>query len=91
MAHLMVVKRILRYLKETQYFGFCYLSTSSKSLYGFNDADCAGCPTTRRITMGYCVFLRANYIFWPLKKQANIACLSTKAEYCSLTFFVAKF
>ncbi|KAK0581318.1 hypothetical protein LWI29_012417 [Acer saccharum] len=46
-AHLKAAKRILRYLKGTQSFGLRYLSNSSTSLYGFSDADWAGCPTTR--------------------------------------------
>ena len=61
-ANMKAVKRILRYLKGTQQFGLRYLSQSPISLYGFSDADWAGCPTTRRSTTGFCVFLGANCI-----------------------------
>ena len=86
MAYLIVVKRILRYLKGTQQFSLHYLSTSPISLYGFNNAIQASCLITRRSTTSYCFFLRANYISWCSKKQSTIACSNTKAEYFSLAF-----
>ncbi|XP_055962301.1 uncharacterized mitochondrial protein AtMg00810-like [Mercurialis annua] len=84
------VKRILRYLKGTLHFGISFLKHSSLSLYGFCDADWAGCPTTRRSTTGYCIFLGANCISWSSKKQPTISRSSTVAEYRALASTTAE-
>jgi hypothetical protein len=59
-THFQAVKRILRYLQGTLDYGIRLLSHSSLTLYGFSDADWAGCPDTRRSTTGYCIYLGAN-------------------------------
>ena len=89
-TYLKAVKRILRYLKGTQNWGLRYLYNTSPSLYGFSDADWAGCPLTRRSTAGYCVFLGANCISWSSKKQATVARSSTEAEYRSMAHTTAE-
>lgn len=55
--HLQAVKRILRYLKGTSSCGIRFLPCHSPSLVCYVDADWAGCPDTRRSTMGHCIFL----------------------------------
>ncbi|GJX91100.1 ribonuclease H-like domain-containing protein [Tanacetum coccineum] len=40
--------------------------STTDSLIAYSDADWAGCPTTRRSTSGYCVFLGNNYSHGPL-------------------------
>lgn len=40
----MTVKQVLRYVKGTINLEICILSQSSLNLYGFYDADWAGCP-----------------------------------------------
>ena len=62
-VHMTTVKRILRYLKGTISFEFV-ISPSTLQLQVFCDADWVGCPTDRRSTQGYCVFLGANPISW---------------------------
>ncbi|GJR87249.1 ribonuclease H-like domain-containing protein [Tanacetum coccineum] len=39
-------------------------SSTTSSLVAYSDADWAGCPTTRRSTSGYCVFLGNNLLSW---------------------------
>jgi hypothetical protein len=89
-SHFQAVKRILRYLQGTLDYGLRLLSRSSLSLYGFSDADWAGCLDTRRSTTGYCIYLGANCISWSSKKQATVSRSSAEAEYRSMSTTTAE-
>ncbi|XP_060171504.1 uncharacterized mitochondrial protein AtMg00810-like [Lycium barbarum] len=83
-VHLQAVKRILRYVKGTISYGLCITSQYSFRLYGFSDADWAGCATTRRSTTGYSIYLGANCVSWSSRKQNTVARSSAEAEYRAL-------
>nr|GFA68089.1 ribonuclease H-like domain-containing protein [Tanacetum cinerariifolium] len=51
------LKRILRYVRVIVDFGLQLYASATTSLVGYTDADWAGCPSTRRSTSEYCVFL----------------------------------
>jgi hypothetical protein len=56
-CHLVVVKRILRYLVSTPCFGIWYPKGSTFDLIGYSDSDYAGCKVDRKSTSGTCQFL----------------------------------
>ncbi len=90
MAHYKLVKRILRYVRGTTSLGIIIHASSTLDLYGFSDADWAGCPTTRRSTTGFCTFLGSNCISWSAKKQPTVARSSAEAEYRAMASTAAE-
>ncbi|GJU26823.1 ribonuclease H-like domain-containing protein [Tanacetum coccineum] len=79
--HLAALKRILRYVRGTLDYCLQLYSSSTSSLVAYSDADWAGCPTTRRSTSGYCVFLGNNLLSWSSKRQCTLSRSSVEAEY----------
>nr|GEX45780.1 ribonuclease H-like domain-containing protein [Tanacetum cinerariifolium] len=65
-------------------------SSSTTDLVAYSDADWAGCPTTRRSTSGYCVFLGNNLLSWSAKRQPTLSRSSAKAEYRDVSNTVAE-
>ena len=51
--HWIAVKRIFRYLKGTQQYGFLYNKSDSSNCVGFSDADWGGDLDDRKSTSGY--------------------------------------
>nr|GEV39392.1 ribonuclease H-like domain-containing protein [Tanacetum cinerariifolium] len=58
-----------------------HLSAPKRILRYVRDADWAGCPTTRRSTSGYCVFLGNNLFSWSSMRQPMLSRSSAEAEY----------
>ncbi|GKB91174.1 ribonuclease H-like domain-containing protein [Tanacetum coccineum] len=56
-------------------------SSSTTDLVAYSDVDWAGCPTTRRSTSGYCVFLCNNLLSCSSKRQSTLSRSSAEAEY----------
>nr|GEZ87010.1 ribonuclease H-like domain-containing protein [Tanacetum cinerariifolium] len=79
--HLATLKRILWYVRGTLDYGLKLFSSSTTDLVAYSDADWAGCPTTRRSTSGYCVFLGNNLLSWSSKRQLTLSRSSAEAEY----------
>ncbi|GKF07875.1 ribonuclease H-like domain-containing protein [Tanacetum coccineum] len=73
--------RSLQYVRYTLDHGLQLFSSSTSSLVAYSDADWVGCPTTRRSTSGYCVFLGNNLLSWSSKHQPTISRPSAEAEY----------
>ncbi|GJV28254.1 ribonuclease H-like domain-containing protein [Tanacetum coccineum] len=85
-----VLKRILRYVRGTLDYGLQLYSSSTSSLVAYSDADWAGCPTTRRSTSGYCIFLGNNLLSWSSKRQFTLSRSSAEAEYIGVANAVAE-
>nr|GEV15976.1 ribonuclease H-like domain-containing protein [Tanacetum cinerariifolium] len=88
--HLCALKRILRYVQGTLNYGLHLISSSTIDLVAYSDADWAGCPTTRRLTSGYCVFLGNNLLSWSSKRQQTLSRSSAQAEYRGVANDVAE-
>nr|GEX71129.1 RNA-directed DNA polymerase, eukaryota [Tanacetum cinerariifolium] len=63
---------------------------AATSLVGYTDADWEGCPSTRRSTSGYCVFLSDTLLSWSGKRQHTISHSSVEAEYQGVANVVAE-
>lgn len=90
MLYLKAVKCILHYRKGTQDHGLRLLSHSISNLYGFSDADWAGCPFMRQSSIGFYIYLGSNCVSWCSKKQPTISQSSTEAEYHSMAYATAE-
>ncbi|GKB69017.1 ribonuclease H-like domain-containing protein [Tanacetum coccineum] len=88
--HFSALKRILRYVRGTLDYGLQLFSSSTTELVAYSDADWAGCPTTRRSTSGYCVFLGNNLLSWSSKRQPTLSRSSAEAEYRGVANAVAE-
>ncbi|GJZ83167.1 ribonuclease H-like domain-containing protein [Tanacetum coccineum] len=88
--HFSALKRILRYVCGTLDYGLQLFSSSTTDLVAYSDADWAGCPTTRRSTSGYCVFLGNNLLSWSAKRQPTLSRSSVEAEYRGVANVVAE-
>ncbi|KAI3496112.1 hypothetical protein L1887_38462 [Cichorium endivia] len=88
--HFTALKRILRYIRGTLDHGLQLYVSPARGLIAYSDADWAGCPSTRRSTSGYCVFLGQNLLSWSSKRQGTISRSSAEAEYRGVANAVAE-
>jgi hypothetical protein len=82
--HMMAVKRILRYLRQTPNLDLWYLKGAQFILIGYSDSDYVGCKIDRKSTSGTCQLLGRSLVSWSSKKQNSIALSTTEAEYISI-------
>ncbi|GJU64618.1 ribonuclease H-like domain-containing protein [Tanacetum coccineum] len=71
-------------------FGLHLYASDTTSLVCYNDVDWVGCPSTRRYTSGYCVFMGDNLLSWSSKRQHTISRSSAEAEYRGVANVVAE-
>ncbi|GJW23531.1 ribonuclease H-like domain-containing protein [Tanacetum coccineum] len=88
--HLAALKRVLRYVRGTLDFGLQLYASIIGSLVAYIDVDWAGCPTTRRSTSGYCVFLGDNLLSWLSKRQHTFSRSRAEAKYRGVANVVAE-
>lgn len=79
-VHLIVVKRIFRYLIGTPN-GLYFKHKKEFKLISYCDVDYAGFKIERRSISGSCHLIGGNLVKWINKKQGSIAFSSTEVEY----------
>lgn len=89
-THFQDLKRILRYISGTLDLGLQLHHSSSTDLIPYSDVDWGGCPSTRRSTSGYCVFLGDNLVSWSSKRQLTVSRSSIEAVYREVANVVAE-
>ncbi|GJZ52157.1 putative ribonuclease H-like domain-containing protein [Tanacetum coccineum] len=80
-SHLLVVKRIFRYLKGKPTLSLWYSRDSPFELVAYTDSDYAIATQDRKSTTRGCQFLGNRLISWQCKKQTVVATSTTEAEY----------
>lgn len=80
-AHYQVVKRILRYVKNTAELGVRYERGGNNELQVYTDSDYAGDLDDRRSTSGFVFLIAGGAVSWSSKKQPIVALSTTEAEY----------
>nr|GEZ73232.1 copia protein [Tanacetum cinerariifolium] len=89
--HLIAVKRIFRYLKDTIHVGLWYPKDTGFELTAFSDSDHACCLDSRKSTSCGIQFLSGDKLVnWSSKKQDCTSMSSTEAEYVSLSMCCAQ-
>nr|GEU37638.1 retrovirus-related Pol polyprotein from transposon TNT 1-94 [Tanacetum cinerariifolium] len=84
--HLIAVKQIFRYLKDTIHMGLWYSKDIGFDLTAFSDLDHAGCLDSRKSTSGSIQFLGGDKLVrWSSKKHDCTSMSFAEAEYVSLS------
>jgi hypothetical protein len=80
-SHLLVVKRIFKYLKETMNYGLWYPKNQDFQLSVYLDVDWVNCTGERKNISGGAFFLGDSLVAWLSKKKGSISLSATEAEY----------
>ena len=78
-SHLVVVKRIVKYLKGTMNYGLPYPRNKNLQLNAYSDVDWENYLDERKSTSGGAFFLGDSLVAWLSKKQGSISLSTTKA------------
>ncbi|KAJ0720223.1 putative RNA-directed DNA polymerase [Helianthus annuus] len=82
-SHMIIVKRILRYLKGTPSLGLWYPRKGDFTLEGYSDSDFGCCKVNAKSTTAGCQFSGPRLVTWQCKKQTSVALSTCEAEYVS--------
>jgi len=83
-SHLLAVKRIFRYFKETMNYGLWYPKNQNFQLSVYSYVDWANCVDERKSTSGGAFFLGYSLVACLSKKQGSISLSTTEAEYIAV-------
>ncbi|EOY21445.1 Uncharacterized protein TCM_012998 [Theobroma cacao] len=79
--HIIAAKRILRYLKKTEFYGIHYTKSTKFALCGYTDSDFAGSNEDAKNTSGYLFTLGNGHFSWNSHKQSVVAQSSVESKY----------
>ena len=79
--HIIVVKRIIKYVKTISNFGVWYDKDTNDVLARDSNADWAGNADDQKSTSGRCFYLGNNLVSWMSKTQNSISLSIVKVEY----------
>ena len=82
----MLVKRIMRYFRETSGMGLRFTGTERDILTAYSDADWAGNADEQKSISGYVLTMSSSAVCWKSKKQTIVALSTAEAEYVDLSF-----
>ena len=89
LPHVNAQKHLLRYLKHTKSMGILFTEPDNPEgkvdITAFCDSDWAGCPDTRRSTIGFVVMLSGGPVTWKSTLKKTLALSSCEAEFMALT------
>jgi hypothetical protein len=87
--HIKAVKHTMKYVRSTYKDNIKFTRPSNfkgiLDIIAFSDSDWAGCPDTRRSTVGFIIFMCGGPIAWKSKKKETLALSSCEAEYMGLS------
>ena len=80
-SHIMVVKRIFKYIKCTLDYRIWYPKHDGFRFVAYTNSDWAGCLDERKSNSGPVFFLGNRLVCWHSKKQQSTTLSSIEAEY----------
>jgi len=86
--HWHAAHHVLRYLNGTSSLGLLYgvpVEDESARLFGWSDADWAGCPTTRRSRTAYAFKYGHGAVSWSSRMQPTVSLSTVEAEFKALS------
>ncbi|GKD59349.1 ribonuclease H-like domain-containing protein [Tanacetum coccineum] len=83
-SHLKIAFKILRYLKSYPCLGIHIVKSYGMNLKAISNSDWTKCVVTRKLVIGYCVFLNNSLGSWKSKKRNTLSKSSTEAKYRAL-------
>jgi hypothetical protein len=86
-SHLLAIKRIFRYLKQTTEYDLWYPTSNQIDLYAFTDANWASCFDDRKSTSGATFFLGGCLVSWSSKKKSTVSLSIAEVEYIATTTY----
>eukprot|EP00253_Pinus_taeda_P028082 PITA_28082 len=84
-GHWSTAKRVVKYFKGTQDFGFKYIQVGNFILIRYSDSDFNGDKETGVSTSIYAMSLGSGVVSWRSHKQLVLAYSTTEAEYVATT------
>ncbi|XP_030923214.1 uncharacterized protein LOC115950105 [Quercus lobata] len=80
-SHMIILKRIIKYVKTTANFSMWYSKDTNDVLVGYSKANWAGNADDRKSILGDCFYVGNNLLSWMSTKQNSISLSTVETEY----------